>query len=142
MSDLRDLAKSMRRTAIAVGINSVEAVKSISKNVGVTVVYATPVDTSRARSNWQASITQPITGVLFQYPAKPSEPTIGPRTAIESINKAVSEYTGQPKGIFIVNNLDYIQKLNDGSSDQAPANFVAKSVIAAAQSTKNVKLLP
>lgn len=142
MSDLYDLAKSMKLTAKAVSQNAIEVVKSVSQNVGVTVIYATPIDTSRARMNWQGTVNSPATEVLSPYPAKPSDPSVGSNVAIASIRKAVSDYSGQPAGIFITNNLDYIQKLNNGSSEQAPANFVAKATIIAVKSTKNVKLLP
>lgn len=142
MGDLRSLAKAMRLTAEAVDNNAIAAVKSITEAIAVTLVYATPIDTSRARLNWQGTVGAPATTILSPYPEVPSSPNVGTSTAIASINEAAASYTGQPEGVFITNNVPYIQSLNDGSSSQAPANFVAMSVIAGINSAQNVKLLP
>lgn len=142
MADLRDLATSLRVTAKAVGTGAIAAVKEVSEKVGVVVVYATPVDTSRARMNWQGSVGFPVDGVLKPYPDQPSSPNDGPRVAIESIRAATSEYTGQPEGVFITNNLDYINDLNNGSSGQAPANFVEQAILTAVEASNSVKILP
>lgn len=142
MSSLRDLAKSMNMVATTVEANAIEAVKSVSRAAGTMVIYATPVDTSRARMNWQTTLNAPATSVLLPYPDRPADPSVGPSTALNTLRTTVENYNGQPNGVYIANNVAYIQMLNDGSSSQAPANFVAKSVIAAAESIKNVKLLP
>ena len=142
MGDLRDLAKSMVLTAKAVESNSHVCVKEVSKVVGTTVVYSTPVDTSRARMNWQGSVDTPKEGVLLPSPSQPASPSDGPRVAIESINHAADAYNGQTGGVWIANNLDYIQALNDGWSEQAPANFVALAVQAGVNAVSKVKLLP
>ncbi|WP_204863318.1 hypothetical protein, partial [Pseudoflavonifractor phocaeensis] len=78
------------------------------------IVNATPIDTSRARMNWQGSVGAPKSGVLSQYPSQPSSTEEGARVAIQSITSATGAYSGQQGGIWIVNNLDYIGKLNDG----------------------------
>ncbi len=142
MTTLRTLAVSLRAAARAVEVNAVETVKAVAQNVGLTVVYATPIDTSRARMNWQGSIGSPAAAELSPYPNKPSDPSIGSSVAIQSIRRIVSRYTGQQGGIFITNNTMYIQLLNNGSSSQAPANFVAKAVMAGLQATRNVRILP
>ncbi len=142
MADLNNLAKSMNFIAETVAKRAVEVVKDVANKVGPTVVYATPVDTSRARMNWQGSVANPSTKVLAAYPDAPASPAEGPAIAIASIRAATGSYTGQKGGIWIVNNLSYIQKLNDGSSGQAPANFVAQAVLAGIQSVQTAKLLP
>lgn len=142
MATLREFANSMTRTAKTVGVNAIVAVKEVSKAVGVTVVYATPVDTSRARMNWQGSVNLPKAGVLSPAPAIPGSSSEGPRTAIKSINEATGAYNGQQGGVWITNNLNYIQSLNNGSSSQAPANFVEQSVLVGVNSISKVKLLP
>lgn len=142
MASLNDLAMRMRRTAQAVGVNSQLAVKHVAKAVGTTVVYATPIDTSRARMNWQASVGTPKTGVLLPYPSQPASTADGVRVALASVESAIGEYSGQAGGFWIVNNLEYIGALNDGWSGQAPADFVAQSVLAGVRSLSTVKLLP
>lgn len=141
MSSFRDAAKSMRLTAEAVATNATQAVKEVSSTVGFSVVYATPVDTSRARMNWQGSVDVPKEGVLLPAPLQPSNPSEGLQVALESIRGAAASYNGQKSGVWIVNNLDYIQALNNGSSSQAPANFVALSVQAGAEAVKKIKVL-
>ena len=142
MADLRDLGRNMRVTARAVGDNATAAVREVSEKVGVTVVYGTPVDTSRARMNWQGSVGEPAQGVLAPYPSQPAGPNDGPRVAIASIRAATADYDGQKDGVFITNNLDYIQDLNNGSSSQAPADFVAQAVLVGARAASKVKILP
>lgn len=142
MANLNDLANRMGILAQAVANGGVRAVKEVTEKVGVTVVYATPVDTSRARLNWQGTVGAPAEGVLKPYPLRPSSPGDGPRTAIASIKAAASDYTGQREGVFITNNLDYIDDLNNGSSSQAPANFVEQAVMVGVRAVSNVRILP
>lgn len=132
----------MTRTAQAVAQNAPQAVKQVAEAVGHAVVYGTPVDTSRARMNWQSSVGTPLTGVLLPFPAAPSTPGEGPRVALASLSAATGAYSSQQGGIWIVNNLDYIGALNDGWSSQAPADFVAQAVLAGVRAVQNVRLLP
>lgn len=142
MTSLTAFAASMRQRANAVGVNSQQAVKQVAKAAGTTVVYATPIDTSRARMNWQSSVDSPVNGVLLPYPSQPASPSDGVRVALASLESAIGAYSSQRGGIWIVNNLDYIGALNDGWSTQAPADFVAQSVLAGVRSLATVRLLP
>ncbi len=141
MSGLADLARRMEIYAKAIEVGATQAVKEVAEAVGPVVVYSTPVDTSRARSNWQASVGTPIAQVLFPYPSAPASSDDGAFLAIKSIRAATTSYTGQSAGIFIVNNLDYIMALNMGSSSQAPPNFVEKAIVAGIKAARNVKLI-
>lgn len=141
MANLHDLARRMRLHAQAVGTNSQDAVRKVAKAAGTAVVYGTPIDTSRARMNWQTTIGQPAVGVLSPYPSQPGSPSEGTQAALSSLSAATIEYAGQEGGIWITNNLDYILKLNNGSSAQAPADFVAQAVLAGVRSVSTVRLL-
>lgn len=141
MANLHDLARRMRLQAQAVGTNSQEAVRKVAKAAGTAVVYGTPIDTSRARMNWQTSVGTPAVGVLSPYPSQPGSPSEGTRAALSLLNSATGAYSGQQGGIWIVNNLDYIVNLNNGSSAQAPADFVAQAVLAGVRSIPTVRLL-
>lgn len=76
------------------------------------VVTRTPVDTGRARGNWQSSINRPLE-------------TIDPSTEGYATTVAQAQLGDS---IFFINNLPYIKKLEDGSSDQAPAGMVKVTV--------------
>lgn len=141
MGSFRDAAKSLRITAQAVDASATQLVKKVTEVVGYSVVYATPVDTSRARMNWQGSVGSPKEGVLLEAPLQPSDPSQGPQVALESIRGAAADYSGQNGGVWIVNNLSYIMVLNNGSSSQAPADFVALSVQSGVETIRKHKLI-
>lgn len=97
------------------------------------LVPATPVDTGRARGNWQTSIGSPI------Y----KETTRLDPAGVAEISKAKSLLATKPIGatVYITNNLDYIESLNDGSSAQAPAGFVQRAIAIAIQGIRNIRIL-
>ena len=87
-------------------------------NVLKGVVLATPVDTGRARGNWQVSISKPIE----------SQNSVNDLSGGSTISKGVAKTLAQKKVkypiFWVVNNLPYIEELNKGSSKQAPVKFV------------------
>lgn len=80
------------------------------------IIKATPVDTGRARSNWNIAVNA--------IDATTTENTAAPDT-----NPALNIDPNDT--VYISNNLPYIQRLNDGYSQQAPANFVEKGLMLA-----------
>lgn len=95
-------------------------VRRMAVAVNQTVTMATPVDTGRARANWQVSLGVPI--------KSPIEATDRGGGATVARNNAVIEgFTGGQK-IWLTNNLPYIGRLNDGWSAQAPKGFVEKAI--------------
>lgn len=85
------------------GIKTV--VKSVRFEVIKGVIMNTPVDTGRARGNWQASIGSPIAGYTASED-KAGQTTINKGIAVASDNIGESFY--------IVNNLPYIRTLEYG----------------------------
>lgn len=86
------------------------------------VVLATPVDTGRARGNWRVGINSDPTGEVETKSKKGAQ-------AIRLGQAEISSAEG--KGlvdIVIANNLPYIERLNDGWSEQAPAKFVERAI--------------
>lgn len=85
------------------------------------IVMDTPVDTGRARGNWQVSIGQGI-----------SEPTTAEdKDGGSTISKATGTMTGDKStaAIFIQNNLPYIKKLEYGHwSRKAPNGMLRKNI--------------
>jgi len=82
------------------------------------IVDRTPVDTGRARGNWQASSGQPVEGVLDRL-----DP--GGTVAVQA---AAQVRAVDGEDLYLVNNLPYIKRLEDGWSQQAPQGMVALTV--------------
>lgn len=103
----------------------------VARKVGIevfsSVVRKTPVDSGRARANWVASVGAPsveITGALDagHYGSEPSGASAAKAQAV------LNDFTIGP-AIFITNSLPYIERLENGYSDQAPAGMVAITAI-------------
>jgi hypothetical protein len=93
------------------------------------IVQKTPVDTGRARGNWQTSIGSPIESAIERLEPKGNEPQIEAGTA-ETIVAGLSAITSLPPYsiVWISNNMNYIEFLEGGSSKQAPAGMVMLTV--------------
>ncbi len=80
------------------------------------VVRKTPVDTGRARGNWQVSTGSPASGDID------NEDSNGNGTISDGNGTIVS---APPFGVvYIANNLPYIERLENGHSKQAPAGML------------------
>lgn len=132
MSDMKSFSKQIRLTAKTVEQNVDRLVRKVALAVDTAVVMGTPVDTGRARANWQVSVGDAPDGVLFPEPEKPPSPEAGAQRSLDEAQQKVAEYKG--RGIIhVTNNLHYIEKLNAGSSAQAPAGYVEQAAIAASE---------
>lgn len=81
------------------------------------IVRRTPVDTGRARGNWQTSVGAPR-GESVLATSKAIAPVVASGSA------ALRDL--EPFGVtFIANNLVYIEPLENGHSKQAPEGMVA-----------------
>lgn len=91
--------------------------KKLTMEILRKLVLRTPVDTGRARANWNVEFGAPDPSVT-----EDTDKTGGSTTA-----EGVSLLTGAEAGgkIFITNNLVYIVPLEEGSSKQAPHGMVA-----------------
>lgn len=112
--------------------NTDRLVRKTALAVDSTVVLGTPVDTGRARSNWQVELNGPADGVIEAYVAGKGGSTAAENVtaALAQARQVIAQYSGDVPNasINITNNLDYIGDLNDGSSAQAPAGFVEKAI--------------
>lgn len=109
-----NLEKTVRATALAVMTN---------------IVSNTPVDTGRARNNWNADINTVDASITEE---------VNPNTTgTEKITAALVSYKLSDT-INISNNLPYIRRLNEGHSKQAPANFVEKAVMVGKRQGKEI----
>jgi hypothetical protein len=120
----------MRRHAERIEENANMLVRRAAIAVDATVVLATPVDTGRARANWQASLGGPETGVREAY-IRGSKGSTGAANAHAAQEQARAVIAARRPGqtVHITNNLPYIGALNDGHSALAPAGFVETAVL-------------
>jgi len=145
MASLSEFSKRMGKIATDVEVNADKMVRKTVLAVDQAVVLSTPVDKGRARSNWVAELDAPFEGDIEPY-APGDELGLGEAgnaaAAIAQAAAVASAYNGKLNSeVHITNNLPYIQVLNDGSSEQAPANFVEEAVIEGVRAIKEAKLL-
>lgn len=96
------------------------------------VVLKTPVDTGRARGNWQIEVGSPPSGVLevVAQGAEAEARDISSADAGRVIADALAKLgkLGFGEVVWVANNLDYVVFLEEGSSDQAPAGMMRVSL--------------
>lgn len=99
--------------------------KGITIKLFSSVIQDTPVDSGRARGNWQATQGSPASGVTSRTDRKPLKSPPGHELALE-IEQCVPLEDGVS---YLTNNLPYIGRLEyDGWSNQAPAGMVRKNI--------------
>lgn len=111
------MANSGSASSVAAGLSSFlsEAVRRISIESTANLVESTPRDTGHAAANWVPSIGAEVM----------SEVTAG---AQEAGLSALAAYDVAAGHAFVQNNTPYIQALDEGHSEQAPAGFVRSSI--------------
>ena len=139
-NDLSYLATRMASYAKAVERNSTVVVREAAKAIAPSLVFATPVDTSRARANWQAGIGHIPSDVKFGKPDKPPSPDYGGQAAVAAIIGTANAYAGGSY-LAIANNAPYIVRLNEGWSGQAPAMFVQRAVAVGLTKIRGFRIL-
>lgn len=93
------------------------------------LLFITPVDTSRALSNWQAGLGAPprfFRPAIFQGRFGSTQEASANEAYAEAKAILARKKPGEP--IYISNNAPYIGKLNEGSSRQHPGGFVEAAV--------------
>jgi hypothetical protein len=114
MSEARRAREFARRT---ISGNVSQATRGVSLRVLTGVVLMTPVLTGRARGNWFVGIGS-ATGRRDDNARDPGgNKAIASGTSVIAAQRAFQQ-------IILDNNLPYITKLNDGSSNQAPDGIV------------------
>ena len=109
-----------------------KAMRQLTLRVWQTLTVETPVLTGFARAGWTPAEGSPKLGEsspasTVQALAKAQAAALFAKNsqAAVAISKGYRLRTGP---VFIVNNVKYLRKLNEGSSAQAPAHFVETAV--------------
>ncbi len=114
--------------------NANEIKQRIALTVDQVLVNETPFDTGRARSNWLAGLKTPRRDIKVGKFGE--EPAVVIANAKKRIDRS------KPGDIiWISNNIAYINRLNAGSSTQAPAGFVEKAVQVGIAKVRGFKIL-
>lgn len=130
MATLLDLAKRLEGIAATVDERGNEAKKKVATVIIKDLIPATPVDTSRALSNWIVTNGQANNFSILPHVSGHFGSTRGPSMSAalaDAMQQIAKAKPGVP--LFITNNLRYIRDLNTGTSKQAPSGFVERSVM-------------
>lgn len=136
MADLRRLEKGLNQLGERVVESFARVQTKIAANVAIDVAAETPVDTSRAQSNWQLSehkaggryiFEPPVASVGYGNKRGPSLVKVAKEVnrERERIDKGKDLVkSGKILPVYIHNLTPYIRDLNKGKSRQAPAGFI------------------
>lgn len=108
----------MNAYAKKAGASLEETTRAVALELFGSIIKDTPVDTGRARGNWQTSIGAPASGEVDR---------LGERESLSELGSEAGKFGGG-QVIYLSNNLPYIQRLELGWSDQAPAGMVRKNI--------------
>jgi hypothetical protein len=139
--NLRDLAKQIRAMSPQVATLASEASKTAALAIITDLANVTPVDTSQAISNWRVDINQrPVLAINPYFPGKKG--TTQAESIAATIEAAKLALAAKKPGdtVWISNVLPYIGLLNDGSSSQAPAGFVERSLLIGRKVVENIRI--
>ena len=131
------LGVNLQQFAAVTKIKYEDVIRRVALQIFREVIQRTPVDTGRARAGWQVTINEPGTFVPSSTLSghQKTRATDEQRKIVGGQQRAASNVFAQgPVDIgsfqagdvvFIVNNVNYVIYLEQGTSQQAPAGMVA-----------------
>lgn len=139
---MRNLHKAFSRESKEIkkraNLIKIQLARTIALNL---IIEDTPVDTSKALSNWVAAISNPKTKVRPAFFVGMDGSTHSQSSTMAySMANAVIQRAKVGQVIYISNNVDYIELLNQGYSRQAPPDFIEKSVEKSINQVKGMKV--
>lgn len=102
--------------AKAAGASLDETVRGVTIELFTGVITQTPVDTGRARGNWQCTVATPAGDTIDR-----TDPT-----GSDAIAEVVDKVGGVGSVTYLTNNLPYILRLEEGHSTQSPPYAMAR----------------
>ncbi len=119
--------------------NTVALHKSFTLDMGAPIARDTPVDTGRATAGWRVGINREPTPNNNLFDKTPA--------ATPTINRMRADLSGLKFGDTVImknavsspDDADYIIKLENGSSQQAPTGMFKKNVVRYKQIAKKTK---
>lgn len=141
MGNLLDLANRMQKIKEALPQAASDLACSVARVIHKDLVTVTPVDTSKALSNWVLTVEEPFALYLEAHvegEGGSTQEESGQFALAAGEQQLALKKPGEP--IFIQNNAPYIRRLNEGYSAQAPAGFVERSVLLGRKTTERLRL--
>lgn len=138
---LLDLSKDIRAISKTLDSQASEAAKGAALVIVSDLAHKTPVDTSKALSNWRIGIGQkPALAIAPHTPGRKG--STQEQSAAATIAAAKAQLANKKPGqsIWISNVLPYIRRLNEGYSTQAPAGFVERAILLARKFFEKVRI--
>lgn len=129
---LLELADEIDTARLLIKLRTRELTKYVALKMLIYLVNITPVDTSKAVSNWRIAVGGSGYGA---EPLPPYYPGVAGSTGAASASAAIEAAKAALKGaqprkaLAIINRVPYIQRLNEGSSSQAPAGFIEEAIL-------------
>ncbi len=124
---LYDTSQSIKRLAqkLPAEISS-KMVREMSIAATTEVVRDTPRDTAQAKNNWITKLNAPSDEKIIKEDGE--YPQNG-QIAIETLVNVSQMFNAKTDvSIYVANNLPYINRLNNGYSDQSSPNFIQRAV--------------
>lgn len=98
---------------------------ALGLDINEGLVQITPKITSWAANNWIPNVGEPFRSTV----GSPDNPSAGASVRTAAIASIVSNYSFKKGPLFISNNVDYIEPLNNGRTNKAPLGFVQLTVV-------------
>lgn len=138
---LRQLGKDLNRRVKSGLIRLNGEIDTRTVKLAKNLMEATPVDTSKALSNWQVSLnfTPPTTIGANVDGFQGTSAEASKQIAISKIKFKLSTRRFSDT-IVLYNNTDYLEALNDGHSEQAPAGFI-EDILSGDPITDNIEII-
>lgn len=110
----------LQRARVAIINETDETRQAITIELFNSVILDTPVDTGRARGNWQTTAKTPAKGKIERLDQSGSAITAD---VVNAVSVSAADGT-----LYLTNNLPYIEPLENGHSGKAPAGMVRKNI--------------
>ena len=131
--DLEKRAKQLRKAAS-------DKAAFIALSLVEELADITPVDTSKAISNWRVGLGSPVTGELEpHYPGFKGSTELMSEDATVIAARIALKQKRPGQTIFVSNTAPYIVDLDGGSSLQEPRGFVKRATDRARELAKRTK---
>lgn len=118
---MSEASRIRRWAAQEISRNISQQTRAVALHVLTGVVMRTPVDTGRARGNWNTAIGGPSGRVDMNARDPAGAGSVARGAAVIATHREFQQ-------IVLDNNLPYIGRLNDGWSKQAPRMYVEQVI--------------
>lgn len=124
---ISELSKDLKRTNNQLEKELIKMFKGATFAHVSAVIDATPVDTSKAVTNWRANIDVPATDVVGPgVSSRKGSAAQSARSKAKGMARPAVNALGLDRTLYITNNVPYIGLLNNGSPVHRPANMTRK----------------